>query len=466
MPQIVIVNVTQATAPTPNLLQQKGAIVSLGGTTLAAGSYSLLTSSASLASLLAAPAAITSLTWSGGVVTATTAAPHGIPLTATGYSVSVTGAVPVQYNGTYTVTAVPSTTEFEFALAANPGVETTPGLWQPGSSVELQAMNTVFWTGGTNVAAYVLELGSLDPTAGVAALQTWMTANPLVFYSYLLPAGMGEIAYAPLQTLASDYAATTSKQYFFPTISAATYTNWEGVTTKSLFVTAPSPEEPVNGLQNSYFAAASAFRTTIAYNPSSTNQITPTCYSYGYGVVPWSATDNQATVTTLLNNNINLYMTGAEGGISNAILEYGTTMDGNDFTYWYSIDWVQIQSKLALANAIIVGSNNPAAPLYYNQNGINYLQAVEVGVMKRAITDGIALGTLVSTQLDQATFENNVQTGVYNGQVVVNCVPFSTYVAANPSQYDAGIYGGMSVAYTPNRGFKQVILNIDVEQFA
>src|SRR5487761_2159200 len=50
--QIVQVNAQVTPAPAPSLLQQSGAFVSVGGTTLTTGTYQYLSSSAALASIL------------------------------------------------------------------------------------------------------------------------------------------------------------------------------------------------------------------------------------------------------------------------------------------------------------------------------------------------------------------------------------------------------------------------------
>lgn len=81
--------------------------------------YSALTGSAET---------ISSITWSGGVATVTTAAAHGFT---TGQYVSISGAVPVGYNVSGAVT-VTSTTVFTIPMAINPGAETTPGTVQAG----------------------------------------------------------------------------------------------------------------------------------------------------------------------------------------------------------------------------------------------------------------------------------------------------------------------------------------------
>ncbi|MDK9724894.1 MAG: hypothetical protein OEL88_08370 [Sterolibacteriaceae bacterium MAG5] len=62
---------------------------------------------------------VTAAAWSGGVVTATTAGPHGFVV---GHNVRLAGLTATAYRGTHTVTAVPDATHFSYTLADNPGV--------------------------------------------------------------------------------------------------------------------------------------------------------------------------------------------------------------------------------------------------------------------------------------------------------------------------------------------------------
>ena len=66
------------------------------------------------------------------------------------------------------------------------------------------------------------------------------------------------------------------------------------------------------------------------------------------------------------------------------------------------------------------------------------------------------------TTLDSQTFANNYNNGVYKAQAVVNAIPFSSYTAANPSNYMLGIYGGFQCVMTPARGFESIIFNLNV----
>jgi hypothetical protein len=48
----------------------------------------------------------------------------------------------------------------------------------------------------------------------------------------------------------------------------------------------------------------------------------------------------------------------------------------------------------------------------------------------------------------------------------VSAVPFATYVAANPANYAAGIYDGLSCTMTTQQGFLSITFNLSATQFA
>ena len=103
--------------------------------------------------------AITSLTWSAGVVTVVTAAAHPF---AVGDDFTISGAVPAGYNGTFTVITAADNTHLTYALASNPGAETTPGqINAGGGAVPCTILNVQI--GNSMVVSY-------DSTTGFA---TW-----------------------------------------------------------------------------------------------------------------------------------------------------------------------------------------------------------------------------------------------------------------------------------------------------
>jgi hypothetical protein len=458
----VTVNVTQTVAPTPNTLQKTGALISVGATTLTAGTKSLLTQLADLTALLKGTVTNTSIAWASGTATWTSSAPHGITV-GQQELVTIAGATPVGYNGTYNVTA--TTANAGTYTIVNPGspTATAPGSWTLEDVAELNQMATTFFAQGSSVPVYVLELGESDSPTAVAALATWLNNNPQSIYSFLVPREWDGIA--SFLALIAQYEGLTAQTYFFVTTTIATYMAYTALM-KCVFAMVEAPAVVTAGPAGLEFSLAAVMWNTLHYNPSSTNLVTPTAFTFLYGVTPYPTPGNATLFASLQTAAVNWVGTGAEGGISTAILLWGTTMDKNDFTYWYSVDWSQINSDLFVSNAVINGSNNPLAPLLYNQYGINTLQATEISVMKQAIGNGLALGKLTAVTLSAQQFIENLQDGDYAGQVVVNAEPFSIYSKENPSDYGIGKYGGLSVAFTPARGFKQIIINVHVSNFA
>lgn len=456
--QIVTVNVSQNIPPAPSTLQRTGAILSKGGTNTAPGTLSLITQISDLTPLVPTPKALSSLTWastSGGTVTGTTAAPHGWT-NGDIVGLTIAGAAPTGYNGNFLGTITGAST-FTYPLTSNPGSETVPGTVTLGDVAELSSQIGTFFAQGSNLSIYVLELGETTATEGVAYLTTWIAANPGRIYSYLVPRSWD--ANAAFLTLLTGFNNTTSKTYFFITTTAGTYTQYTSLM-KCAFTLVEA-----SGIPATEFSCAAPFWVTLNYNPGSTNKVTPLAFSFLFGVTPYPTPGNAALLASLKAANVNVVGTGAEGGISNTILFWGHLMDGNPFNYWYSVDWLNITGEQALANAVINGSNNPLAPLLYDQQGINSLQDTLTGVVQNGVGYGLGIGTPDQTALPAAQFAANFEAGAYLGQLVVNAEPFLIYTSENPSDFGIGKYAGFAVTWTPGRGFEQIIVNISVTNF-
>ncbi len=453
---IVNLNVSQTIAPKPSTLQQTGAFISQGGTNKVANSLTLLTQASDLTAILATPLALTSLAWATGVVTATATAAHGLTIGQV-YYLTIAGSIPAAYNGTYACTPT-TTTAFTYSIASNPGAETTPGTWTPSSTQHLQQMTTTFFAQGSSVSVYVLELGLGSVSTGVTALSTWIGNNPGTVYSYLVPRSWDGVA--AYTSFLAAYESTTAKTYFFTTTTAATYTTY----TPAMKCVVALIEAPAIGANE--FSLAAPFWVSLHYNPSSTNKVTPFAFSYLYGVTPYPTSGNGALFATWKAAGINWVDTGYEGGVTTAILKWGTTMDLNPFNYWYAVDWLQINIDLNMSNAVINGSNNPINPLYLNQDGINRVQAVGAATMSSAVTFGMLLGQVVQTELDGPTFGLALENGQFAGQAVINAIPFVAYYTASPSDYPTGTYNGFSATVTPLRGFESITFNLNIVGFA
>jgi hypothetical protein len=421
--QIVNVSVTEQVAPAPITLQQTGAIVSQGATNLNAGEYAILTRKSDLSAILASSEAITTITWLASVVTVTTTAPHGIPISDV-VGVTISGMTPAGYNGTFLATSTGAST-FTYPLVANPGLSSVVGVYTLADVAELNAQVTTFFTQGATASVYVLELGIGDAEAGVTALDAYITAPTLQFYSYLIPRSWNTEPTAP--QMMATYSGTTSLVYFYVTTTVATYSTWE--TIKSVVALVESPQ--VSSLE---FTMSALWWNALSRNPNASAMMTQLQYAFVYGVTPYTTLTNPQKVA-LTAAGVNWIDTGAEGQISRNIIKNGKYMDLKPFSYWYSVDWVNVHEHVALAAEIINGSNRPQNPLNYDQPGVNALQKVAQSVMDNGISFGLLLAP-----------------------VAVDAVPFVTYIAQNPSDYSVGAYNGLSCTFVPARGFDSITI--------
>ena len=415
-----------------------------------------------------------------------------------------------------------------------------------GNYAELTNMATTFFAQGSLQGVYILELGTQStPQAGIAALQTWITANPKVFYAYDVPADWDtmpapsapavtvtadtsstlpadtyytQIAYlnasgtigqlsavvtsdvstsdadslvvtspsaltgatnylvymgtsssalylqngssgtaigtnytqaAPISTttgtsttladLGNQLGGNTAKTYFCVNSSVTNVASygvmgadsvWTGY--KSIIAVVPSPTA-----QSGEFTSAAWLYNIAVNNPGPANKLAPFQYRYLFGVTPWPATGYSADIQTIANYGGNWVGTGAEGGISQNCLFKGTTSSLVQISEWYGIDWAGINTDQAIANAVINGSNsNP--PLEYDQHGINTLAEVA----QQEIDDAVSFGCL--------------QSGV------ISATPFATYYAQSPGDYPAGIYNGLSCSAVGQAGFLNLVFNLNV----
>lgn len=456
MTQIVTVNVSQDRVRVPSQLQRKGLMVTQGGTNTAPGTVSQLLAKADLTPILGEANAIASITWLAGVATVTTVDPHGytngdnIPLT-------IAGAVPAAYNGTVTAT-ITGASAFTYPLTPDPGVSpaSTPGTYLDADVTELQQMVNTFYAQGSQ-AVWVLELGPSAPADGPDALVEFIDENPGSFYRYLVPRGWSDEA--SFITMMASYEEPNALTYFHATATLDNYGDFADVG-KECFLMVEAPGKPATE-----FTSAAPFFWALRFQPSSTNKVTPFSYTYLYGVTAYPLAGNKTTLAALRAANVNVVGTGAEGGISNTILLYGRMKNGDPLTYWYSIDWAQVTLDQNVAAAVINGSNDPTNPLYFNQDGINQLQAVAGATMGNGVTYGLVLNPPRLTDLDPEELSRQIDAGSLDNVTVVNAQGFISYTAENPNDYSQGLYTGLTVRYTPQLGFEDIIINLNVTQF-
>ena len=343
------------------------------------------------------------------------------------------------------------------------------------ASLSSTTSRTYFWTTTTlaTYAAYPVTTKSIVPviespsmgiypanaitaasTSGGIATVTTTTAHGVVPGNWFQVAGMTPTAYngwalalpgTTATALVYAVAAGTASGTGFGTLLPSYYAN--------------------SGIPSTEFSAAAMIYSALHYKPGATNKVAPYAFQYLYGVTPFPTRGLSALLTTLKNAAVNIVGTGAEGGISNAIILWGTTADGRGFTYWYSVDWIQITVDLRVANGVINGSNNPINPLYYNQDGINRLQAIAAGVCDQGLQFGLILWPSAQTQLNGPDLAAAIAAGTYTQRTVVNAIPFVPYSVANPGDYKLGQYSGFAITYTPQLGFTSITFNVLVSDF-
>ncbi|HAT3897176.1 TPA: hypothetical protein I9Y29_001589 [Citrobacter freundii] len=459
---IVNINVSVTNPPKPSQLLKSGAMISIGGTTLAAGSYQLLTSKDDLKNIVAPAKTISTLAWSANVVTVTLSENHGwsngdqIP-------VVISGATPAAYNGAYTASVTGDKT-LTYTLSSDPGTATVMGTVTTVAAGEIQQMNTTYWAQGSSRAVYVLELGEISVTSAVAALGDFIDKDISLgntyqkFFSYLVPR---EWDVEPtFKTLTGQYTSPGSLVYFFVTSTIATYQSWVATKNKTVFAGVEAPNIPATE-----FSMAAAFQSSLSNDPGSSNMVPPMAFRFMYGVTEYPVENNGTLLKTLQDNHINYIGSSAEGGLSNKMLVAGHMLDGNPFNYWYAVAWAAINLELDLANEVINGSNTTTNPLYYDQNGIDRLQNRALKTLRNGISYGLILGRVIGTKLIQTDFNTEYEKGSYAGNAVINAVPFANYSSLNPSDYQEGKYNGLSAVITPRRGFESITFNLNVTNF-
>jgi hypothetical protein len=114
----------------------------------------------------------TGTAWSANVTTYTTAATHGLSV---GSQVTISGASPTGYNGTYTVVTVPTTTTFTVAQLSNPGAWTSGGFGWTEIRTNGVAQQTIQLpaSGGTTVGTTSYAGVWVESAAGSNVFEWW-----------------------------------------------------------------------------------------------------------------------------------------------------------------------------------------------------------------------------------------------------------------------------------------------------
>lgn len=435
---IVNLNTVVTYASEPSNLQQSGALISLGATTLAVNSYSYCGNLAAVQALIGSGA-----TGNGSEILrmATTFFAQG---NGVGLYVLELGAEAAAGDD------IPA---LQTWIANNPGIFyafLTPQVWDAVDGVQ----SITITAGGSGYTTTTVAATFTAPTSGVTATGYGIVTGGSITSFVITNPGSGYTA-APTLTfaaptsgvtatgtavlggalagIANNYGSPNSQVYFFVTTTQTTLANYAG--NKAVFALVPSPSALA-----SEFQCAAPFEAWLLNNATQT-MLQGMAFRYMYGVTPWPASGQSAAITAIKAANGNIIETAAQAGVSTAMLAEGTLMSGAQAMSWYGLNFFQIQVQRALAAAVINGSNSqPRLP--YDFHGVNVLAGVANSIASQAVSIKAAAA------------------------ITISAVPFATYVADNPDNYAAGIYGGLSALFTAQQGFLKIYFNIDAVQFA
>ncbi len=268
------------------------------------------------------------------------------------------------------------------------------------------------------------------PANPVTQLTEYLQSYPLQNYLYVIdPTNSQNTAFG---TLAANYNSYTSYTYFLLTLSVSQASVYANNKSTILFT-------PATALPSTEFTASVIAFAFASLSPSAVAKMRPFNYRFATGVTIYALPGTQAFVAAL-GTNTNIIIPATAGGLTELMLLGGQTSDGNAINLWYGPDYASLSVTQALANAIIEGSNDLINPLDYDQQGINTLVARTIQTLNSAVTVGAILGPVTVTAID-----------------------FADYVIANPSNYQEGIYNGLSFTIVPARGFNAITYGMTVD---
>ncbi|MBW8066851.1 MAG: hypothetical protein GJU73_05330, partial [Ferrovum sp.] len=301
-PKIVNLSGYLTVAPTPSQLQQSGAVISLGGTTLTTGTYQFISQVSDLTSILSTLGNYVDLTNAantffaqGNVV--------GFYVLELGVQTTVGGGVDALQTwindnpGVFYAYLTPKSWDAEDAVSfititdGGTGYTTAPTVTisAPTSGTTATA------TASINSSGVVTSVTVTNPGSGYTTTPTVTFSAPTSGTAATGTATLG----SALNILSGNYSSPTGRTYFFGTTVLANIGFYSA--NKSLFMVAESPSAP-----GTEFTAAAFFYQWLVNLPSATNMLAPMSYRYLYGVTPWNPSGNQATMTTLLSAYINI----------------------------------------------------------------------------------------------------------------------------------------------------------------
>lgn len=293
---------------------------------------------------------------------------------------------------------------------------------------------SVYFTNCTNNGITLISVQT--GATGVATLDAYITANRTKVYSIYVDSSFYPLAeYA---ALALKYSGDADMLYFTNEVTdyvtSGTGTDWvdndlKGL--KSVWGVLPNPTKATE------WPGMAQFGKRAAYVVSDTNRMTSMRGKLVSGVTAYDV--NKTLNTNLTTDNVNWCDTTHSGGFEGVMCWPGVFADGRNHSYWYAIDWAQLNIKVQMNNALINAANDPSNPIYYDQNGIDRLASV----IQSVLTTGVKYGLFNQTKLASQDFAD-----------------------VSASDYASGIYNGFAITIRVQGEFKTLTIGVNFTDFA
>lgn len=360
MPQIVSITERAIRPAQPNLLQQRGLLVSKGGTNLKAGDVKWITGLSDLSTLLAPPADKTD-------------------------------------------TSTSSTT----ALSA---------------AEELQAMASSWFANNNVTGVYLFEAGSDGDIA--KALSTLLANAPLTYYAIILPRNAASdpnivslAANFDADNARCYFFFTETSENYQPLIR-----NGEGQKSIACAVEYTGGDVLANtngAVLTQEHAGAALAAQWIGNPPSISNRLAPMNFRQLVGITAWPDAGNLTKMAQMKQDNVNFPGTATQAGVQMTITYWGRFMNGDPMSGWYGADYTAITAETALANLLVEGQQPGSEPLTYSPMGISEIFAKLTNSLDSAVAVGCILGSYNASFVPFGTYvsQNPSDYGMetYNG---------------------------------------------------
>ena len=301
-----------------------------------------------------------------------------------------------------------------------------------------------FFAQAPGSTAYIFEGGPVVATA-ITNLTTFINAQTAPMYKYSCPTSFyGNVAFA---ALINSYNGVTTSTYFSTEITNGVdpsadpkFTPLAGAKAFCPFYGSGVSGESIDG-------ASTGVMASPKYDLSATNPNTMLNYSQITGITA-------PVLSFSLRNTLNALGINYAGSINGIVTIFnGRYADLNAWDYWYAWDWFQLNAISNLTAAIVNGANNPQARIAYDQNGIDSVK----GTLNAVATKGQSFGVVTDFGASYDFIK-----GVITNEGSFSAIAFFPYIAANPSNYVAGIYDGLSGYVLIGRFIRQVVFNVTI----